>query len=362
MSIILSSLLLFYATALSHAPPSSSARPLDELIAPVVLIQSAGSTCAGSLVDAQGHIITAEHCVEARRPIFVTTVRGERHRASLHRTDASNDLAILIVEELAGAPALTLGHSSVVGESVTVVGHPFGSLANRVPALDGLLRWTVTSGTVSAVGPHLIQLDAAFNPGTSGGPVLNEMGELIGVASRKLRGESLAFAIPAQMVSNLIEEGSVPFVTGNLDLDAGLILPANDLVTSLLLGPRLTILDRFLIEARVGVAIGSHRRTLSYGQSSWRGWDAQLYWRSRLTLDDNSLTIDLGGGLAGLESQIGETTIEGLWQVRPAASETLYIGNIRVGLGGWRMGLYGTDGDYWGLSVERTLVNRLFRF
>ena len=102
------------------------------------------------------------------------------------------------------APAIELGNSNqvVVGEPLVAVGSPRG------------LTGTVTAGILSAVrddsGVKLLQTDAAVNPGNSGGPLLNNKAQVIGVVVAKVRGEGLNFAIPINYVRGMLADLSGP--------------------------------------------------------------------------------------------------------------------------------------------------------
>ncbi len=362
MLITLTSLLFLLSPAFSHDRGDLALVQQMDIVSPVVLINSAGSTCAGSLVGEAGQVITAYHCVERRRPIVVTNSEGDRFEAELIHSDRKNDLALLSVNGLRGSPYFRLSLEALVGEDVTVVGHPFGSLAVRVPVLDGLLRWSVTGGTVSAVGQSLIQLDSAFNPGTSGGAILNGEGELIGVASRKLRGERLAFAVPSSKVADLLREGSNALISGSLLLDAGVLLPVDISTPSLLIGPVLELRDRLIFETRIGVPQGAKWRTLSMGETSWRTWEAQVFWRFRFSTVNSSFTAEIGGGVAGLASQTGEVTDNGRFMPNTTYEIPISSTSVRLGIGGWRLGVVRGGGGRWGIAIDRNLVDGLLRF
>ena len=362
MSIILASILFLVSPAFSHGEEGLPLVQELDIVNPVVLINSAGSTCAGSLVSEEGDVLTAYHCVDTYRALAVTTATGEVFEAELRRTDRRNDLALILVEGLVGRPFLSLGGDAVVGEEVTVVGHPFGSLAVRVPVLDGLLQWSVTGGTVSAVGDSLIQLDTAFNPGTSGGPVLNSQGQLIGVASRKLRGERLAFAVPSRRAVDLFNETDLPFLAGSVMLDLELQMPVDNTTTSLLIGPVFELRDRLLVEGLVGIPVGARWGTLTNGETSWRTWEVQTHLRLRFSRASSTFTADFGGGFAGMASQEGAITEDGRFLPKTTIGQPISTVSVRLGVGGWRLGVVRGQGGRWGLTVGRTLLDGLMRF
>ena len=145
--------------------------------------QSLGS---GFVIDKAGHIVTNFHVVDGAKQVRVSFSNGASMKAAVVGTDASSDLAVLKID--ASSRALTplpLGNSDdmEVGDPVVAIGNPFG------------LDRTVTAGIVSAIQraitapngytiDHIIQTDAAINHGNSGGPLLNNRGEVIGVNSQ----------------------------------------------------------------------------------------------------------------------------------------------------------------------------------
>ncbi|MGQ9542946.1 MAG: S1C family serine protease [Candidatus Bathyarchaeia archaeon] len=172
---------------------------------------------SGFIYDRGGHIITNNHVIDKADVIEVTFLDGATFRARLVGSDPYSDLAVLKVDV---APEklkpVILGDSSrlLVGETVYAVGAPFG------------LSWSLTKGIVSQIGRSLpaaggypivgvIQVDAAINPGNSGGPLLNSVGEVVGV-NTAIQTETgvfsgVGFAIPSNLVrkvsSSLIATG-----------------------------------------------------------------------------------------------------------------------------------------------------------
>jgi putative serine protease PepD len=166
----------------------------------------------GFVYDTKGDIVTNEHVVAGASSVSVKFSDGSRYKATVVGTDASSDLAVIHVD----APAsklvpLTLADSSnvAVGDGVVAIGNPFG--------LDG----TVTSGIVSALNREItapdntpiegaIQTDAAINHGNSGGPLLNDKAQVIGITSQ-IQSDSggndgVGFAIPSNTVRTIATE------------------------------------------------------------------------------------------------------------------------------------------------------------
>ena len=176
---------------------------------------------SGFVYDNLGHIITNAHVVDGADKATVTFLDGSQYNAEIIGKDKFTDIAVIKVSEKPRLlHPLEIGDSSLlqVGEQVAAIGNPFG------------LSGSMTSGIVSQIGrliaaqdsgfsiPDVIQTDAAINPGNSGGPLLNMMGQVIGIntAIQSISGEfiGIGFAVPSNTVSKivptLIEEGKYP--------------------------------------------------------------------------------------------------------------------------------------------------------
>jgi serine protease Do len=179
---------------------------------------------SGFVVDPSGIILTNDHVVRGAERILVTLPDGRDLEAELVGTDEATDVAVIRVDAR-NLPVTPLGRTDDlrIGEWVVAFGNPFGNLlSNPEP--------TVTVGVVSALGRHIVQsqdgrafflgmvqTDAAINPGNSGGPLVNALGEVVGmnasIFSRTGGNEGLGFAIPIERVlrvaDDLLEHGEV---------------------------------------------------------------------------------------------------------------------------------------------------------
>ena len=175
-------------------------------------VQATGS---GFVVSADGYLVTNEHVVAAAQTVTVSFPDGATLPAKVVGSDPGTDLALLKVEADRPLPYLALARQpAVVGEWVIALGNPFGLFEAAEP--------TVTVGVVSATNRNLqseqqgrvyrgmIQTDAAINQGNSGGPLVNAVGEVIGVNtaifSPSGTSAGIGFAVPAERVGRIVEE------------------------------------------------------------------------------------------------------------------------------------------------------------
>lgn len=158
---------------------------------------------SGFFIDPSGYIVTNRHVIEDASRISVQIPDGRVLPAIIVRFSALFDVAVLKVDG-SGFPVLTFGDSDSVqqGQEVIVIGYPRASALGSETA-------TVTRGIISALRPAqgYIQLDAAMNPGNSGGPVLNRRGEVVGIAVSSLREAALVnFAVASNLARTLLTQ------------------------------------------------------------------------------------------------------------------------------------------------------------
>ena len=174
---------------------------------------------SGFVFDRDGHIITNNHVVEGADEIDVTFSDGSATQAKVVGTDPYGDLAVIKVDvDPAKLTPLEIGDSDQVkvGQRVIAIGNPFGLVGTMtVGIVSGKGRTlpadTSTSGN-SFSNPDIIQTDAAINPGNSGGPLLNSLGQVVGVnAAIRTNGTNRAnsgvgFAIPSNTVKRVAQQ------------------------------------------------------------------------------------------------------------------------------------------------------------
>jgi serine protease Do len=174
-------------------------------------VQELGS---GFLISPDGYILTNDHVAGNAKEITVTLTNGKKYKADLIGTDRVSDIALLKIDGT-NFPYLKLGNSDdvMIGEWAIALGNPFGLFEfNDKP--------TVTVGVISATGMNLqeqdgrtyrgmIQTDAAINSGNSGGPLINTLGEVVGVNSVIFTPNQgnigIGFAIPIKKVKSIVE-------------------------------------------------------------------------------------------------------------------------------------------------------------
>jgi S1-C subfamily serine protease len=183
-----------------------------------IVAQAIGSGFIYRVDDQAQYIVTNNHVVEGASELLVTLEGGDSTKATIVGRDPYSDLAVVkLSKSMPWLRPLALGNSSAlqVGETVIAIGSPFG------------LSGTMTSGIVSQVGRDLdaaggykivdvVQLDAAINPGNSGGPLVNLLGEVVGmntaIISESGSSSGVGFAIPSDTITReapiLIAAGS----------------------------------------------------------------------------------------------------------------------------------------------------------
>jgi S1-C subfamily serine protease len=177
----------------------------------VVLISHEGGNGTGFVVSRNGLLLTNHHVVEGAGELTVKFKHpdGGEEQEVLARVvafDALRDVALLYVDpEKLSMDPLVLGNSTEVktGDKVVAIGNPgFGSQVLMHTATEGII-----SGEDRAFGNmRFFQISAAVNPGNSGGPLLNESGEVIGMVTLKAHLENVGFALPSSELMAFIKE------------------------------------------------------------------------------------------------------------------------------------------------------------
>ena len=167
---------------------------------------------SGVIVSPQGYILTNYHVIQAADQIQVQLADGRGAIASLVGADPETDLAVLQIA-MDALPVINISRTTEheVGDIVLAIGNPFG------------VGQTVTMGIISATGrnelgvttfENFIQTDAAINPGSSGGALINPKGELIGINTAVFGNndqsgpgaQGIGFAIPVGLAKNIMQQ------------------------------------------------------------------------------------------------------------------------------------------------------------
>ena len=197
--------------------PALTAQEIYKLVNPAVVTVSVeledgmGSVGTGVIFTEDGYLLTNHHVVAGGSKCYVMLESGYSYEAKYVAGDAGQDLAILKIDQT-GLPAAEFGDSDLltVGDPVYAIGNPLGFE----------LRGTLTDGIVSAMDRDvqvnegtmtLIQTNAALNEGNSGGPLINQYGQVVGINVIKMDSdfstiEGLGFAIPTSAMRRMVND------------------------------------------------------------------------------------------------------------------------------------------------------------
>ena len=187
------------------------------IVSIIVDDMTVGSEASGSgvIMSKDGYVITNQHVVDGGNKFTVVTSDSTQYEAELIGEDEQTDLAVLKIDSKADLSVAEFGSSDdlAVGDRCYAIGSPGGVEFQN----------TFTGGFVSAINRDvtindrvmtLIQTDAAINPGSSGGALINKYGQVVGITSSKLSSsgyngasyEGMGFAIPMTTVQDIVNE------------------------------------------------------------------------------------------------------------------------------------------------------------
>lgn len=165
-----------------------------------VFVVTSGNSLGSGFAVGENCIITNAHVLDNPNNIVLTTYAGETHTAYLVGYDQDKDIAVLGVKDAKFTPLTIADYKSLnTGDDVYAIGAPKS------------MAYTLTKGVISAkereIGKYkYIQTDAAINEGNSGGPLLNDEGNVIGVNTLKMSdSEGIGLAIPMTVVSDFLK-------------------------------------------------------------------------------------------------------------------------------------------------------------
>jgi S1-C subfamily serine protease len=179
----------FFDKFFANAPPSPKPEP------------KAKGMGSGFIISSDGYIFTNNHVVEKADKITVELAGGKEYDAEVKGKDPTTDIALIKIKPEGSLPVVKFGDSErlQVGERVIAFGYPWG------------LEQTVSSGIVSAISAKgnldFIQTDFSFYPGSSGGPLVNMEGKVIGINTAILtQTQGIGFAIPITTVKTILPD------------------------------------------------------------------------------------------------------------------------------------------------------------
>jgi putative serine protease PepD len=180
-----------------------------------ITVNSQGSRAEGSgiVLDQKGDIVTNQHVVEGAATIEVRFANGTKASANVVGEDASNDVAVVRVTSVDATELHPLGFGdsskTAVGNGVIAIGSPYGLQGSLTVGVVSALGRSITSPN-SHTQSGVIQTDAPINPGSSGGPLLDSQGNVIGmnaqIESASGGNTGVGFAIPSNTVRSVAEQ------------------------------------------------------------------------------------------------------------------------------------------------------------
>jgi S1-C subfamily serine protease len=221
----------------------------------VVTVELPNASGSGVILDAEnGYIVTNEHVVTDAATVSIILSDGRKYEGEVLGTDILTDLAVVQIDG-DGLTAIDLGSTEglIVGDSAIAVGNPLGLRGGPTVTVGVLSAFDrqVRGDTPSEDLFGMIQTDAPFNRGSSGGALVDNQGRLIGITTAlgvsDLGAEGLGFAIPVEVVSRVADEiiatGSsghaflgIEGTTELIDLSDGAQAPVGVIVSQLLDG------------------------------------------------------------------------------------------------------------------------------
>ena len=202
---------------------------------------------SGFIADSNGIIVTNYHVVKNATSISVKLKTGEIFKAiKVINLDKVKDICILKIESF-DLPTLTLGNSNEIniGDNCIAIGNPQG--------LENTVSNGIISGSRLYEGMNIFQITAPISPGSSGGPLLNEIGEVVGITSmtwKEAGTQNINFAIPINYVRGLLQNSKdlgIEALTDNADEVSKYIEPSSELEKIKKLMPKDVILVRFYV-------------------------------------------------------------------------------------------------------------------
>ncbi len=189
---------------------------VNPAVVTVAAVHKGGTASIGTgvIFTADGYLLTNAHVIEGGESCMVLLPDGRRYDASLVGYDLDEDVAVLKAMDASDLPTAEIGNSAdlMEGDKVYAIGNPLG-LELRNTLTDGIVSAVNRKVTVEGRVMTMIQTNAALNAGNSGGPLINEYGQVIGLNTVKMVTgfgeadvEGLGFAIPSETVEYLANQ------------------------------------------------------------------------------------------------------------------------------------------------------------
>ena len=230
-------------------PPRCAAAARARAVDAVVRVRTGSNWGAGFVYRDSRHVVTAWSLMTLGRPVTVVARDGRAYATTLLTHDAALDIAVLeLTEPIENARPLQPAPESaaLLGNEVVAIGHPFASMASFLgERAEGLLRWSVSRGTIAAANDSALQVDVALAVGHAGGPALDCEGRVLGV----VMGTGLVSA-DIGLVSRIGQVDALIDVAGQSSEFLG------DMRLRLGLGASIVIDEAGLVTAGVYIALG----------------------------------------------------------------------------------------------------------
>ncbi len=195
----------------SRSPLDFLFQDFDSLRGPRTRRYKSTSVGSGFVIHKNGYIVTNAHVVDRTTDVKITFDDQSSYDAEVVAEDREHDLALLKIEPKSLLPVIQFGDSSdlMIGETVIAIGNPLGYqhtlTTGVISATDRDLKLANARTGQPVVYANLIQTDAGINPGNSGGPLLNVLGELIGINTAiRSDAQNIGFAIPINTLKRLL--------------------------------------------------------------------------------------------------------------------------------------------------------------
>ncbi len=167
-----------------------------------------GSAASGVIISEDGLVLTNDHVISGADSIEVAVVNGETHSADLVGSFPEDDIALIQLQAVGGLVPAELGSSAElqVGDEVLAIGNAlnFGGQPSVTQGIVSAKDRNIDAPGVSLT--NLIQTDAPINPGNSGGPLVNALGQMVGLNTAIIEdAQNIGFAIAIDPIKPLIE-------------------------------------------------------------------------------------------------------------------------------------------------------------